>query len=67
MANPSISVDDEVLDQFDEINDRRRLAEELDLDTSRSEVIQRLMEEYIEEHREFLSEGNPKATPATAD
>lgn len=51
MANPSISVDDDVLMEFDDVIWELKKQEEIDRGTSRSEVIQHLMEEWITEHR----------------
>lgn len=51
MANPSISVDDDILMEFDDVIWELKKQEEIDRGTSRSEVIQHLMEEWITEHR----------------
>lgn len=48
MANPSISIPDDLLDDFDEVIRQKKLAEEIPMDTSRSEVVQQLIEEYVE-------------------
>ncbi|MCD2204386.1 hypothetical protein [Halobacterium sp. KA-6] len=48
MANPSFSIDDEVLDDLDDVIWEKKVAGELDKNTSRSEVVQGLIEDYIE-------------------
>ena len=48
MANPSFQIDEQLLDDFDEIIFQKKARGELDRDTSRSEVIRRLVEEYVE-------------------
>ena len=65
MANPSISIPDELLEDFDRILDVKEMLGELESD-SRSPVIQDLMRDYVEENEEYLErweafvEGNPK-------
>lgn len=59
MANPSISVPDDVLDKFDDLIIQKKAKGELDRDVSRSEIIAQLMEEWIEEGQ---AEGNRMAT-----
>ncbi|WP_137288607.1 CopG family ribbon-helix-helix protein [Natronorubrum halophilum] len=73
MANPSISIPDDLLEDFDRIVDVKEMLGELESD-NRSPVIQDLMREYVEENEEYLEryeqfvEGNGKAvTAATAD
>lgn len=62
MANPSVSIDDELLDEFDEVIRQKKLAEEMDMSTSRSEVVAGLIEEYVE------GNGSTSTAPtATAD
>ena len=62
MANPSFSIDDDLLDDFDEIIFQKKAAGELPRDMSRSEVLRDLVEEYVE------GNGNTSKTPmATAD
>lgn len=61
MANTGISIDDDVLDDFDRAIAKQQAEGELPTNINRSEVIQELMEDYAEE---VLNEGNPK-TPAT--
>ena len=48
MANPSFQIDDETLDELDSIIWEKKVAGEIDRDTSRSDVIRDLVEEYIE-------------------
>lgn len=62
MANPSFSIDDELLDEFDTIILQKKAQGEIPRDTSRSEVIRDLVEGYVE--------GNASTSPtriATAD
>ena len=75
MANPSISIPDDLLEDFDRIIDVKEMLGELESD-NRSPVIQDLMREYVEENEEYLKryeqfiegaeEGNGK-TAAAAD
>ena len=48
MANPSFNIPDEELEQLDEIIKQKKLNEEIPLETSRSEVLRQLVQEYIE-------------------
>lgn len=64
MANPSVSVPDELLEDFDEVIKQKKLDEELPLETSRSEVIAQLMEDYVEGN---LSTSNGSVETQTAD
>lgn len=66
MANPSFSVPDEVLERFDDAIFELKAEGELPRDTSRSEILRQLMEEWIEEHED---QGNSNSTHAaqTAD
>ena len=72
MANPSISVPDDLLEKFDRILDVKEMLDELETD-ERSPVIQDLMREYVEENREDLEkweafvEGNSNQAMVTAD
>lgn len=59
MANPSISVPDELLNEFDDTIWRLKQEGELGRKTSRSEVIQMLMTEWVEEHGGNPDSGNP--------
>ena len=63
MANTGITVPEELLDGFDDVILEKKVAGELDRDTSRSEVIQDLMADWIENHD---SEEN-RPTARTAD
>lgn len=64
MANPSVSIPDEVLDDFDTVIKQKKLAQEMDMDLSRSELITQLIQEYVEGNG---NTSNGKTTPATAD
>ncbi|WP_018258837.1 CopG family ribbon-helix-helix protein [Halomicrobium katesii] len=52
MARPSISVSDELLEEFDDKLFEMKAAGKLDRDVSRSELIARLMSEWIEERED---------------
>lgn len=65
MARPSVSVPDELLEDFDEAIWQRKLVGDLDRDANRSTVMRELMQEFVEETEGF--EGNSKAAAATAD
>ena len=62
MAKPSVSMPDELLDDFDDVILEKKVAGELDRDTSRSEVIQDLMADWIENHES--EENRPAARTA---
>ena len=64
MAKPSMSVPDELLEDFDEVCWQLEVAGELERGTSRSAVLQHLMQEFVDEHRELLGEESGKQTPA---
>jgi len=49
VARPSISVSDELLEEFDDKLFEMKAAGKLDRDVSRSELIARLMSEWVEE------------------
>jgi len=65
MAKPSVSIPDELLDEFDDKIDEKRRSGEMDLDTTRSEVVQELMREWLEGNLNLTSK-NSKPKP-TAD
>ncbi len=65
MARPSVSIPDELLEEFDDQIDDMRRSGELDLDTSRSEVVQELIRQWLEGKSNSISTDS-KAT-ATAD
>lgn len=48
MANPSISIDDELLEDFDDVIWELKSEGEIPRDTSRSEVVADLIEEFVE-------------------
>lgn len=70
MANTGITIDDDVLDDFDRVIDIKHALGHIETD-KRSKVIQDLMEEYIEDNRELvrqfegLQEGNSTPTATT--
>jgi len=57
MANPSFQIDDETLEEFDKVINLKKATGELDSNTSRSDVLRELVEEYVE--------GNPNSLPNT--
>ncbi|WP_336359019.1 CopG family ribbon-helix-helix protein [Haloarcula sp. CGMCC 1.6347] len=65
MAKPSVSIPDELLDEFDAKIDEKRRSGEMDLDTTRSEVVQELMREWLEGNLNLTSKDSKP--PATAD
>jgi len=65
MANPSVSVPDELLEEFDDKIDEMRRSGEMDIDTNRSEVVQELMRQWTEGNLSLPSTGSK--TLATAD
>jgi metal-responsive CopG/Arc/MetJ family transcriptional regulator len=74
MANTGITIDDEVLEEFDRVIDIKHALGHIETD-NRSKVIEQLMIEYIEENHDLvkqfegLQEGNSEAktTTVTAD
>lgn len=67
MANPSISIDDEVLDTFDKIRKAKEESLSDEVTIPRSAVIQKLMEEWIEENSHYLDEQGNADGVVTAD
>lgn len=67
MPNPSFSIDDELLEEFDRTIWAKKVAGDLDKDTSRSEVIQDLIEDYVEGNANTSTPSRTKATPAVSD
>jgi metal-responsive CopG/Arc/MetJ family transcriptional regulator len=63
MAKPSMSVPDDLLDDFDDVVWELEKSGELPRDVSRSAVIQNLMQEFVDEHREML-DNSGKRNPA---
>ena len=57
MANPSFSIPDETLEEFDQIILHKKVNGDLSAGASRSEVIRSLVEEYVE------GNGNSSTTP----
>lgn len=51
MANPSFSIDDELLEEFDEIIFQKKVNGDLPRDASRSSVLAQLVEDYVEGNR----------------
>lgn len=67
MANTSIVISDELLEEFDDKLFEEKAAGNVSRDTSRSEMIRRLMEEWVDGNIS-VSEGNPKpAAVVSAD
>lgn len=66
MAKPSIYIPDEVLDDFDERITEMRRSGEVDINTSRSEVIQELINQWLEGNSTLTSTGSERAA-TTAD
>lgn len=64
MAKPAFSMPDEMLEEIDETIKQLKLREEIDMKASRSEVMRRVIQEWLDEHEE-IREGN--RTVATSD
>lgn len=62
MANPSFSIPDDTLEEFDQIILNKKAKGEIPMDTSRSKVIRDLVEEYVEGN-----ENTSKMMAKTAD
>lgn len=67
MANPSISIDDDVMEEFDKIREAK--AEEMGdgAKLPRSAVIEQLMKGWISENRDVLEQGNRDPAEVLAD
>lgn len=63
MANPSISIDDDVIEEFDKIRKEKQEQMGDGAKLPRSAVIEQLMKGWIEENRDVLNQGN--VGPAT--
>lgn len=61
MARPSISVDDELLEEFDRAINRRKAIEKLPQDADRSSVMRMLMREFVQETDEMWGNSTPAA------
>lgn len=66
MAKPSVSIPDELLEEFDDRIDDMRLSGDLDLDTTRSEVIQELVRQWLEGNSTSISRTSSDTTDDTA-
>jgi len=66
MANPSFQIPDEKLDDFDRIINIKKATGDLDSDTSRSDVLRELVEDYVEGNRNSLP-NTVLTEPTTAD
>ena len=62
MANPSFSIPDETLEEFDRIILQKKVNGDLSAGASRSEVIRSLVEEYVEGNESSLT--MPRMQPA---
>lgn len=59
MAKPSFSIPDELLEEFDDQIDEKRLNGEFDLDTSRSEVVREFMRQWTEGNLNWTLSDSP--------
>ena len=66
MVNTGITVPEELLEDFDDVVWELEKAGQLDRDTSRSEVIQQLMQDYVDNHRDLLDDGGKRNPARTA-
>jgi metal-responsive CopG/Arc/MetJ family transcriptional regulator len=65
MARPSISVPEELLEDFDDVVWHLEMNGDLPRDVTRSAVMQQLMQEFVDDHRDVLDESESgKRTPA---
>ena len=70
MASPSVSIDDDLLEDFDDIIAIMQLQGHLPRNMSRSKIIEDLIADWVDEHDDYLDqfEGNGnRATTTTAD
>jgi metal-responsive CopG/Arc/MetJ family transcriptional regulator len=56
MATPTFTIDDATLEDFDDIILQQKANGDLDRDTTRSQLIRELVEEYVAEHRGVIEE-----------
>lgn len=65
MVNTGFTVDEELLDDFDEVIWQKEVRGDLPRDTPRSRVLAHLMQQFVDEHRELLDETDSgKQNPA---
>ena len=64
MVNTGFTIDEDLLDDFDEVIWQKEVNGDLPRDTPRSRVLQHLVQEYVDEHRELLGEESGKQNPA---
>ena len=65
MVNTGITVPEELLEDFDDVVWALEVEGELPRDTSRSAVIQDLMQEFVDEHRELLDDSGKQTSGKT--
>jgi len=61
MATPTFTIDDDTLEDFDEIILQQKARGKLERDTTRSQLIRELVEDYVDEHRGVLEEDTAQA------
>lgn len=66
MANPSVSIPDELLEDFDDVIWELQMEGELDRDVSRSEMIQQLLQNYVDDYRDLLDDEGKRNPARTA-
>ena len=65
MVNTGFTIDEDLLDDFDEVIWQKEVNGDLPRDTPRSKVLQHLVQEYVDENRELLDgTESGKRTPA---
>jgi len=64
MAKPSVSIPDELLEEFDDRIDEMRRSGKFDLDTSRSEVVQELVRQWLEGNSTLTLDDSNQRTAA---
>lgn len=67
MANPSFSIPDELLEEFDRQISKKEAAGELPLNTGRSEVVRELMRGWAEGKSNSPRDSGRKTAKPTAD
>jgi len=66
MVNTGITVPDDLLDDFDDVVWELKSNGEIPRDASRSQIIQELMQNHVDEHRELLDDEGKRNPARTA-
>lgn len=65
-VNTGITISKELLDDFDDVIWELQREGELGRDTSRSEMVQQLMQNYVDDHRDLLDDEGKRNPARTA-